>query len=105
MKGDKMDKITREIAKRCVGKGWENLIDDIYDSMPNEVIVNQVKEKFGTLRFYYSYGNGVFDDIVSLAERMSGEICEDCGGFGKNEQRGGWYRTLCKGCAEKELRR
>ena len=37
--------ISREEAKRCVGKGWSSLIDAIYDKLPEDVYILQIKEK------------------------------------------------------------
>jgi hypothetical protein len=59
-----------------------------------QVVVQQVKEKFGTLRFYYYGGDDRIQGMVSLAESMSGVICEECGNRGEIRE-GGWYRTLC----------
>jgi len=59
-----------------------------------QVVVDQVKEKFGTLRFYYSGGDERIDGMVRMAESMSGLTCEECGAPGKSRG-GGWVRTLC----------
>lgn len=64
-----------------------------------QVTLDQVKEKFGTLSFYYTGGDEVIDGMVRMAEGMSGVICEDCGNPGKRRG-GGWIRTLCKTHAE-----
>jgi hypothetical protein len=58
------------------------------------VTVIQVKEKFGGLRFYYDGGDEYIQGAVSMAERMSYSICEECGNLGKSRS-GGWVRTLC----------
>jgi hypothetical protein len=60
-----------------------------------QVIVDQVKEKYGTLRFYYSGGDEHIDDLVRMAEASSASTCEICGEVGKLISRGGWYSTLC----------
>lgn len=74
------------------------------ESIP-QVTLDQVKEKFGTLRFYYSGGDDYIDGMVSLAESMTGVTCESCGNIG--EQRGGgWIHTYCTPCEEaRELAR
>lgn len=59
-----------------------------------QVVVAQVKEKFGTLRFYYDGGDDIVDGMVRMAESMSGFMCEDCGAPG-HQREGGWIRTLC----------
>lgn len=60
-----------------------------------EVIADQVKEKFGTLRFYYHGGDEYIRGLVSFAEDMSGTICETCGNTGTLNNKGGWYSTKC----------
>ena len=59
-----------------------------------QVVATQVKEKFGTLRFYFGGGDAYTDGIVSMAESMSGHTCEDCGAPGTSTN-GGWIRVLC----------
>jgi hypothetical protein len=59
-----------------------------------QVTVNQIKEKFGGLRFYYSGGDDVIDGMVRMAESWAGHSCETCGAPGKIVG-GGWLRTLC----------
>jgi len=65
-----------------------------------QVVAAQVKEKFGTLRFYYSGGDNVIDGMVRMAESMSGVTCKECGNSGKSYG-GGWITTLCAEHAEK----
>lgn len=60
----------------------------------SQVVINQVKEKFGTLRFYYTGGDAYVDGVVRMGEEMSAVTCEDCGAPGRS-RRGGWIRTLC----------
>jgi hypothetical protein len=59
-----------------------------------QVVATQVKEKFGTLRFYYDGGNDIIDGMVRMAEAMSEVTCEQCGAPGE-ERGGGWIVTLC----------
>lgn len=68
-----------------------------------QVVAVQVKEKFGSLRFYVDGGDKYTDGIISMAEAMSYVICEICGSPGKTYG-GGWMRTLCKEHAETENR-
>jgi hypothetical protein len=58
------------------------------------VVVQQIKEKFGSLRFYYSGGDEYVSGAVNFAESMSVDLCEECGAPGKRRD-GGWIRTLC----------
>jgi hypothetical protein len=105
----------------AIGKGWWPLIEKLCSTIQHhvdwvnstrtnllnanpyghpipeecpQVTVAQIKEKFGTLRFYYDGGDDYVSGAVSLAESLTGHLCEDCGGFGKRRH-GGWVRTLC----------
>ena len=59
-----------------------------------QVVVEQIKEKFGGLRFYYSGGDDTVAGMVRMAEAWADTACEECGGIGKRRD-GGWIRTLC----------
>ena len=72
---------------------------DIPELIP-QVTVDQIKEKFGTLRFYYTGGDTYIDGLVSMAENMSGVMCEECGNPAETRG-GGWIHTTCKPCEEK----
>ena len=65
-----------------------------YKQVP-QVTLDQVKEKFGTLRFYYTGGDDVIDGMVRMAESMSGVTCEQCGSPGTTGGQG-WLVTLCE---------
>ena len=59
-----------------------------------EVVITQIKEKFGGLRFYYDGGDEYIAGAVHLAESMSYKICEQCGE--KGDLRGvQWLYTAC----------
>lgn len=69
-----------------------------------KVSVLQIKEKFGTLRFYYA-AEGLNKDqtrwvstAVDGVEWASGCICETCGTTQDVLRYGGWIRTLCESC-------
>ena len=74
------------------------------ESIP-QVTLDQVKEKFGTLRFYYTGGDDYISGMVSLAESLTGVTCESCGNVGERRG-GGWVHTYCTPCEEaRELAR
>lgn len=90
----------------CTGDGWYNLIDALCSSIQNridlnphlnfpQVVATQVKEKFGSLRFYYEGGDDNVQGKVSFAERISSMTCEKCGLPGTIEG-GGWLVALCE---------
>lgn len=73
--------------------------------------ITQIKEKFGTLRFYYHIvldGTAGITDAqasriaaaISLTEELSSTVCEVCGNIGYHCQREGWVKTLCPVCME-----
>lgn len=59
-----------------------------------QVVVAQVKEKFGGLRFYYRGGDDVIRGMVRMAESWAARTCEICGSPGELRS-GTWLRTLC----------
>jgi hypothetical protein len=60
-----------------------------------QVVAEQVKEKYGTLRFYYRGGDDVVDGMVRMAESMSGATCDQCGAPGELGGQG-WISTRCE---------
>ena len=76
----------------------EREIQPIPEPIP-QVTLDQVKEKFGTLRFYYTGGDEYIHGMVTLAEAMSGVTCEGCGNIGERRG-GGWVHTYCEPCEE-----
>ena len=86
--------ITREQAKRCVGAGWHGLIDEFYNEFP-DVLMVQVKEKFGSLCLYHHEGfDGSIDKECEIRERSS-HMCEECGKPTESREIRGWVWTLC----------
>ena len=95
--------------------GWFDLIDILCKSIQHhvdwkiksknsneekesiQVVVSQVKEKFGTLRFYYSGGDEYISGLVSMAESMSGKICETSGEKATIQTKG-WIKNICHSC-------
>ncbi len=66
----------------------------IPDKVP-PVVVHQIKEKFGGLRFYYSGGDDYIRGLVHMAESWASKTCETCGNPGKLRG-GGWLHTACE---------
>ena len=59
-----------------------------------QVTLDQVKEKYGTLRFYYTGGDDYINGMVSMAESISSITCEECGKPGTSTG-GSWIKTVC----------
>lgn len=97
------------------GDGWYDLIDLLCKAIQSyidqnaecvQVVAAQVKEKFGSLRFYYNGGDEYVAGLVSFAEIMSIGICEFCGtNQNVTKRMEGWIRHLCSECARKEGKR
>lgn len=90
--------------------GWYRIAvacDERLAAIDPDYVLHQVKQKFGTLRYYCvpsaELGPDVleaFDDITDEAECVSAMTCERCGNPGALHRRGGQVKTLCAGCAE-----
>lgn len=64
-----------------------------YGGLPEGYNTIQVKEKFGSLRFYHD-GSPRTRRIARAVEHISGAICETCGAPGRT-RKGPWIRTAC----------
>ncbi|MBJ7337150.1 hypothetical protein [Mycolicibacterium sp.] len=70
--------------------------------------VHQIKEKFGTLRYYYWPSSedaspellDAMDAITDDAQRASAITCERCGEPGVLQRTRYWAKTLCGSCAD-----
>lgn len=89
------------------GPGWKQLVLDTHKRIvalvPNYEI-HQVKQKFGTLRYYVELPDDTHHDmramvsiIINEAERDSAYICEECGKPGEVRSHS-TVRTLCETC-------
>ena len=96
------------------GDGWFNIINQLCANIQHhidwknrkeevvpQVTVDQVKEKFGSLRFYFTGGDDYIRGMATMAESMSGVTCEQCGNPGSTVGRG-WLTTLCEKHAEEK---
>lgn len=93
------------------GSGWYWLISNLLECIHSyvsqnevpEVTITQIKEKYGSLRFYFTGGNDMVYGMVWLAEDMSEKICEECGSTeGILKEINGWWSTRCKNCRKNE---
>lgn len=100
--------ITAEMSNftSCVGKGWgpllTKLVEDLRVLAPDLLVV-QVKEKFGELRFYTEGHKREAEERISQAEDESRMTCERCGEPGsgcpgRECPRTYWCLTLCTAC-------
>lgn len=121
MKDKYPEMFSRPYGGFCVDKGWWPILEslcgqiDSYTKWKNntaearlkdsqntlaipakvpQVVVAQIKEKFGGLRFYYEGGDDYIRGMVQMAEVWADHSCEECGAPGKS-RKGSWIKTLC----------
>ena len=120
------------------GNGWYDLIDlacrainselvarEKYEEVKYNIVVTEIKEKFGGLRMYYDsfaelpaqqkntesnviedpYSNpsvarglGIIDGVIRMAELYSYHVCENCGNRGECDPKASYHRTECMAC-------
>lgn len=100
------------------GDGWLPLIKYMCEEI-NELIetkfsefknlecpfeFSQIKEKYGVLVCYPSFGNKEIFEIINKYEDKSNSICELCGRKGEMRNINNWYQTLCYKCLSKRLK-
>jgi hypothetical protein len=94
----------------AVGEGWWPIIESLCANIQShtdwwnknretrpvveQVVVAQIKEKFGGLRFYYDGGDEKIQGMVRMAESWADAVCEDCG-TPATKKTTGWIRNVC----------
>lgn len=94
----------------AVGAGWWPILESLCANIQHhidwqnknhekhpvveQVVVMQIKEKFGGLRFYYEGGDDQIYGMVRMAESWAAHHCEECGKPGESRNTG-WIKTLC----------
>lgn len=84
-----------ENHRKYLEKNDPEKLKDEPDYFP--VKFDQVKEKYGGLRIYFTGGDDYVEGVISMAEEYSYKICEVCGNAG-TPNKGGWITTLCESC-------
>jgi hypothetical protein len=87
--------ISDDEIKDKLNTDYKNALEALEKTKQALPKVVQIKEKFGTLRFYIDNGNETSFAITSYAEHMSETTCEKCGNVGRTYTIG-WHKTLCK---------
>ena len=79
----------------------ERGLDKVPDAL-EQIVAEQIKEKFGALRFYILPGGDEYiDGMIHMAQNLSIVICEVCGKPGHRRD-GSWILTLCDGHANED---
>ena len=93
-----------KISDYAIKSAYEAIERASYRKVPDtvyQVVAAQVKEKFGTLRFYCDGGDDRIRGMENMAESMSARTCETCGSPGKLF-RNGWHYVACTNHAREE---
>lgn len=88
--------LIRELSEKMtkvIKKHMENEPYDKDEDFP--FVATQVKEKFGTLRFYMSSMTDEMEDLIYDAEEKSANTCEICGDSGSLNEDGYWLEVRC----------
>ncbi len=88
------------------GNGWFELLKELIEGIKAicerkgiETRASQVKEKYGSLRFYMETETDEISKLIEIAEEKSSNTCESCGAQGKIKRSGvDWYYCSCDAC-------
>jgi hypothetical protein len=83
-----------------MGDGWLPLIEELIQKLIAvgwDKDLQQVKEKFGSLRFYIGEENEEIHKLIEEYEEKSCKVCDQCGMPGQCGGKG-WISTLCDQC-------
>ena len=92
----------RKDAKKMFGKGYDKLIDRLFDRLKPEQIEG-LKSKYGRIDIYVS-GTEEEQDFAYEIEKESRETCEECGNPGEQKSINGWITTLCEKCYKNKIK-
>lgn len=97
----------------CIGmqtpSGWNNIVTQLFHAISNyaekhDIVVDiiQVKEKFGSLRFYFRVEDSTHSEIIGsfiqYAEWITETSCIVCGKITEPQNHNGFYAPICKDC-------
>jgi len=72
-------------------------LDGSYEKIyPPAVKIEQIKSKFGGLRFYFAGGDDKVRGMVRFAEHLCSKTCELTGVSGRSVKIRNWIWTLCE---------
>jgi hypothetical protein len=101
--------------------GWYSMLEEMFaelKAIDAKLTFMQIKEKFGSLRVYYSHFGSekmtdeeykvqdkLVQDIITKYENKSYNVCEQCGAPGEVKGVYGWYTCACPSCLDERLSR
>lgn len=102
-----------DMTKSCMywgiecGDGWYDILRDLCEKLTKEIentpnaedacyTASQVKEKYGTLRFYMNNSTKAMEDLIDKAEYETSQTCDVCGNPGRANKLG-WVSVRCDG--------
>lgn len=101
-----------ETERKNVYAGWQPIIEQLHAdllALDPDYTVEQIKEKFGGLRYYVSMNLVPNHDeayrLIAEAEEKSETVCEFCGELGKPRSPNGrgWIKTTCDACHQARI--
>jgi adenine-specific DNA methylase len=101
--GDGWEPLIRKGAEKIEPR-IQQLIDEGREKDGGRFTSTQIKEKFGTLNWYFTYSDPIINAAIDEAEKASETICEECGKEGKTRD-DGWILTLCDRCHDRNTKR
>lgn len=91
-----LKKLIHQIKEICESAQFKDSL--VINDVPMGVKVEQVKEKFGTLRFYTNFHNECVEKLIDEACAASEVTCEKCGEAGTLGAKGYWISVRCPAC-------
>lgn len=103
----KYPKLFRNLQYLECQEGWKTLLnnlcwvlenhltEDLPTELQDDIYATQVKQKFGSLRFYMSHETPFVKGAVYLAEKQSKYTCEICGNLGSVRTIRSYLTALC----------
>ena len=97
-----------------VADGWFDVLWALSDDLEcmglalpvrSKLNVQQVKEKFGALRFYVTHAPEEIRQRIQTAQADSERTCELCGQPGQIMVKSFFWAARCPGCIEADIRR
>jgi len=88
-----------------LSKKLEEMILELPESKREHIRASQVKEKYGTLRFYMTASSDRMNEAIGQAEELCIKTCEYCGQSGELRCLIGWFSTECDSCFNEKKKR